>query len=169
MQFFHVIILCFIIFLIPFPVAAGEMYTWIDENGQTQITDHPPDRPGKVINRDRYRDMTPEEREEYNAEQNLKFQQIESQNRQRRQMNELEAAAEKAREERLEREKAIKKAQIEKARRKVDDLEALKERYQRHENSAYGESSRMYWRDEIRKIDRTIMDNKEFIHKNTWP
>jgi len=149
-----------------YTVFAGEMYTWIDENGQTQITDHPPDRPGRVINRDKFKDMTAGERKDYDAEQKENQQQFEQKEQLRRQMNEVEAAANQAREQMLEHDKVIRKARLEKARRNIEDLEARKERYQYNENNAYGEPMRMYWRDEVRKINRAIMDNKEFLHKN---
>jgi hypothetical protein len=81
MQFFHVIILCFIFSLIPFPGVASKVYFWTDDQGVPHITDRPPESPGRVIHSEKYREPTPEEIQRYEELRKLKQSQIEKEAR----------------------------------------------------------------------------------------
>lgn len=156
------IVLCFLVSLIPFPVAAGEVYLWTDDQGATHITDHPPDKPAQIKDRTKYRDIGPLEAQKIKELEQLQWENFQRRKQYEQTMTDLEVKLQNAREEESSRKKSL----IEQARTNIADLEARREQYKENENKAHDERSRLYWRNEIRKTERMINDNRDFINRN---
>jgi hypothetical protein len=57
----HSIAYSLVFLLIASPAISAELYRWVDERGTVHLTDNPPDKPGKILGRDTYRDPAPGE------------------------------------------------------------------------------------------------------------
>jgi hypothetical protein len=157
----NLIVLCFLVSLIPFPAVAGEMYVWTDEQGATHITDHPPDKPAQIKDRAKYRDIGPLEAQKIKELEQLQWENFQRRKRHEQIMTELEVKLRTAQEEESDRKNSL----IEKARINIEELEIRKKNCQNNENNARDESSRLFWKNEGRKIEHSIMDSRDFIKR----
>jgi len=168
----HLVILLMIL-LIASPAISGELYIWTDANGRKQITDTPPvDAKGKV-EKDSFRRDDPQEIEAWQRKNDAA---IDAKIQEQERIQEQNAAKNKqALDASVERSKAYRRrAETTRIREKeaterINDLKAEKELLQAIENRDYNEVRRLRLRDEQRKIDRDINDNKEVLNKNPWP
>jgi hypothetical protein len=84
---------------ISLPVYSGEIYMWIDEKGGKHITDRPPEKPAKIIDVETYKRDSPDEIQNFQAEQKANEQRQEAEHLQRQQINRAQEEADRAREE----------------------------------------------------------------------
>jgi hypothetical protein len=152
-----------IIFLSAFSAFAGSMYVWTDEQGNKHITEYPPDKPGKIEKTETFKEMTPKERERYDAEQKRSQQNFEYQERSRQQKNQLQGDVNRAREAQAEREEGYKKERIERAKNAIKELEVSREQYTYEQNNARSESDRLFWKKRLQDTEREIEKNKQIL------
>lgn len=152
-----------IVFLSAFPAVAGSMYVWTDEQGNKHITEYPPDKPGKIEKKETFQEMTPRERERYDAEQKRNQQNFEFQERSRRQKNEQQGDIERSREAQAEREAAYKKERIERAKNELKSLEVSREQYIYEQNNAREEYYRLFWKKRLQETENEIEKNKQIL------
>ncbi|MFC1826102.1 DUF4124 domain-containing protein [Thermodesulfobacteriota bacterium] len=69
-----------IVFLCDANICADEVYTWIDEDGLTHITDRPPNKKYKIIDKNKYTPLTPEELKAHSERRKERKEEIKRQN-----------------------------------------------------------------------------------------
>ena len=162
-----IIILCFVSLLIAVPpLIAAEIYMWVDEKGVKHITDQPPTKPAKMIEKESYRRDSPEEIKRYELQRKLEQQTANQETERQQKINQANEAGENMKDRFKARLKEYEKERNEKIRRDIDDLNARKERLQRNENDASSEYWRQYWKNEQRESDREVRDKQKILDKS---
>jgi molecular chaperone DnaK (HSP70) len=161
----YVIILYCALLLFPLDALAGEIYIWVDENGDKHITDKPPEKSEKVIDKDAFKPVSPEEIQRYWDRQRKYEEETEAKVRYNQEREASEKRFEASRDQQKEKakEQAIERKQA--AIDRIEDLEARKERLRAIENRNYNEYRRLRLRDERRVIDRNIQKYREIKDK----
>lgn len=145
--------------------AAGEIYIWIDKQGNRHITDQPPAAGGRLIETDSFRDASPDEMRRHEAENRRATILQDAEDRQdelrRKRRAEQESAAEAYRERRDRAAEKSRDAERERDRARIEDLEARKDYLRAIDNRDYREARRLRIKDQERRIDRRIKEARE--------
>ena len=157
----HFFTLLLFLVLYAFPISAGEVYMWIDEKGVRNVSDHPPEKPVKMIGKETFKPDSPEEIRQFQQKQKNYERNLEE----RRRYNQEQEAGQKRFDSSMDRQKEIiKQREMERkatAIERAEDLNAEKERSRAYENRDYNEVRRLRLRDEQRRIDRDVQKYKD--------